>query len=157
MIIVGTAAARDEINLKIRETLKQEQKLGKEKSYVMTKPDGEGLGRDIEIGLAKGDIICFTKNEYKEYDIRNGEKAEVLDCGENVIKVRTEDDRVLAIDTGKYRNIDYGYALTTYKSQGQTYNSVVVESDTRIPALIDMRNQYVNIAHANDYKIPCCK
>ncbi|MEI7482931.1 MAG: MobF family relaxase [Elusimicrobiota bacterium] len=150
LIIVGTAAARDEINLKIRETLKQEQKLGAEKSYVMTKPDGEGLGRDIEIGLAKGDIICFTRNEYKEYDIRNGEKAEVLDCGENVIKVRTEDYRVLAIDTAKYRNIDYGYVLTTYKSQGQTYNSVVVESDTRIPALIDMRNQYVNITRARD-------
>jgi conjugative relaxase-like TrwC/TraI family protein len=150
LIIVGTAAARDEINLKIRETLKQEQKMGDDKSYVMTKTDVEGLERDIEISLAKGDIVCFTRNEYKEYDIRNGEKAEVLDCDGNTIKVRTEDDRILAIDTYKYRNIDYGYALTTYKSQGQTYNSVVVESDTRIPALIDMRNQYVNITRARD-------
>ena len=113
LIIVGTAAARDEINLKIREALKQEQKLGEEKSYVMTKPDGEGLGHDIEIGLAKGDIICFTRNEYKEYDIRNGEKAEVLDCGENAIKVRTEDDRFLTIDTSKYRNIDYSNTKLT--------------------------------------------
>ncbi|MCG2725825.1 MAG: ATP-dependent RecD-like DNA helicase [Elusimicrobia bacterium] len=103
-----------------------------------------------QISLAKGDIISFTRNDYEKYDIRNGEKAEVLENSERNIKVMTEDKRILDINTSEYKNFEHGYALTTYKSQGQTYNNVVIESDTAVPVLSDMRNQYVNITRARD-------
>lgn len=54
------------------------------------------------------------------------------------------------INTNEYKNFEHGYALTTYKSQGQTYNKVIIESDTAVPVLSDMRNQYVNITRARD-------
>jgi len=150
LIIVSTMAARDEINRNIRHTLQADGQLLNGQKYTLARTDGEGAGHDRTVELAPGDIISFTKNEYRNYDIRNGEKAEVLECGARFLKVRTEDKRELKIDTGEYKNIDYGYALTTYKSQGQTYNSVVVEADTSIPSLVDMRNQYVNITRARD-------
>jgi len=150
LIIVSTTAARDEINKRIRDGLQDADRLQPGRTYTMARADEEGIDHPRSVALAAGDIICFTKNEYENYDIRNGEKAEVLECGAKFLKVRTEDKRELKINTEEYRNIDYGYALTTYKSQGQTYNSVVVESDTRVPDLVDMRNQYVNITRARD-------
>jgi hypothetical protein len=150
LIIVGTTTARDEINRNIRRALQADGQLLNGRKYPLVRADGEGTEHDRTVELAPGDIISFTKNEYRNYDIRNGEKAEVLECGAAFLKVRTEDKRELKINTGEYKNIDYGYALTTYKSQGQTYNSVVVEADTSVPSLVDMRNQYVNITRARD-------
>jgi hypothetical protein len=40
--------------------------------------------------------------------------------------------------------------MTTYKSQGQTYDKVVVEADTSAPQLQDQRNTYVQITRARD-------
>lgn len=150
LIIVGTASARDEINQRIRRTLQTSGQLQNGRTYTLARSDAEGITRNRTVELAAGDSISFTKNEYRYCDVRNGEKAEVLECGAKSLKVRTEDGRELRIDTGKYRHIDYGYALTTYKSQGQTYNRVVVEADTSVPSLVDMRNQYVNITRARD-------
>lgn len=150
LIIVSTTAARDEINKRVRDSLVKAGQLQPGRPYVMTRADEDGIDHPRPLELAPGDAVCFTKNEYEKYDIRNGEKAEVLECGQKHIKVRTEDKRELKINTEAYKSIDYGYALTTYKSQGQTYNSVVVESDTRVPDLVDMRNQYVNITRSRD-------
>ena len=150
LIIVSTTAARDEINQKIRRTLQADGQLRDGRKYTFARADGEGVERGRVVELAPGDMISFTKNEYQDYDIRNGEKAEVMECGAKFLKVRTEDKRELKIYTEEYKNIDYGYVLTTYKSQGQTYNSVVVEADTSVPSLVDMRNQYVNITRARD-------
>lgn len=150
LIIVGTTAARDEINQKIRRALHTAGQLRNGRKYTLVRADKEGVEQDRVVELAPGDRISFTKNEYQDYDVRNGEKAEVLECGAKFLKVRTEDERELKINTEEYRNIDYGYALTTYKAQGQTYNSVIVEADTSVPSLVDMRNQYVNITRARD-------
>ena len=150
LIIAGTKTAKKEINKEIREKLKAKGKLTDEIKYTILKSDADGIETESQISLAKGDIISFTRNDYEKYDIRNGEKAEVLENSERNIKVMTEDKRILDINTNEYKNIEYGYALTTYKSQGQTYNNVVIESDTAVPVLSDMRNQYVNITRARD-------
>ncbi|HOZ01385.1 MAG TPA: AAA family ATPase, partial [Candidatus Syntrophosphaera sp.] len=150
LIIAGTAAAKDELNSLIRARLAAAGALKHGINYKLGRADKDGIEHEREITISKGETITFTRNEYKNYDIRNGERAKVLECGERSIIVETEDNRKLEINPEKYKGIDYGYALTTYKAQGQTYNSVVVESDTHTPALVDMRNQYVNITRARD-------
>jgi conjugative relaxase-like TrwC/TraI family protein len=150
LIIVATVKARDEINEKVRKNLQAAGQLQNGREYNMLRPDNETIDQDRPLELAPGDEICFTENEYKKYDISNGEKAQVLKCGEKTLTVLTEDNRELDIDITDYRHIDYGYALTTYKAQGQTYNSVVVDADTNVPDLAKMRNQYVNITRARD-------
>jgi conjugative relaxase-like TrwC/TraI family protein len=150
LIVVGTAAARDEINDEIRSTLREAGRLRNGRKYNLARADGEGVEHARIVEMAPGDIITFTRNEYRRYDIRNGEKAEVKECGGKFMKVLTEDNRELKINIVEYKDIDYGYALTTYKSQGQTYNRVIVEADTSVPSLVDMRNQYVNITRARE-------
>jgi hypothetical protein len=118
--------------------------------YKAVRTDHEGIEHRKDINLAKNDIITFTRNEYKEYDLRNGERGKILEAKEKSLKIELEDRRKITLDTEKYKHIDYGYALTTYKAQGQTYNKVVVEADTNVPSLLDMRNQYVNITRARD-------
>jgi len=152
LIITGTTAARDEINLRIRFELARQGKIDNTESraYKLVRADTDGIEHEREIKLTKNDVITFCKNDYKEYDIRNGERGKIIGLDERYLKVELEDKRKITIDTEKYKNIDYGYALTTYKAQGQTYNRVVVESDTAVPTLNDMRNQYVNITRARD-------
>jgi hypothetical protein len=100
--------------------------------------------------LAVGERIVFLRNEYKDYDVRNGDVGKVTKAGENTLGVRLEDGREVELDLSRYGALDYGYCLTTYKSQGQTYNKVVVEADTTIPYLQDQRNSYVQITRARD-------
>ena len=148
LIITGTTTARDEINLRIRSRLKLDDKTSI--TYKMTRADKDGIDHERELKLTAGDIITFTKNDYKEYDVRNGERGQVTNCDNQYLTVELEDKRTIKIDTEKYKHIDYGYALTTYKSQGQTYDKVVIEADTSTPTLNDMRNQYVNITRARE-------
>lgn len=148
LIITGTVTARDEINLRIRSQLELDNTKGI--TYKMTRADKDGIDHERELRLATGDIIAFTKNDYKEYDVRNGERGKTTNCDNRYLTVELEDKRIIKIDTEKYKHIDYGYALTTYKSQGQTYNKVVIEADTSVPTLNDMRNQYVNITRARE-------
>jgi ATP-dependent exoDNAse (exonuclease V) alpha subunit len=153
LIITGTHAARDELNLLIRASLKSDGNLKKEKSFDIARTDREGIDEPLKMNIAEGELIVFTKNEYRTYDVRNGERATVVKLRAlkpNTLTVRTEDGRTFDIDTKRYKNIDYGYALTTYKAQGQTYDKVIVDADTSVAALNDMRAQYVNITRARD-------
>jgi len=155
LLICSTVSTRDELNELVRQNLKLDGYLKKEAQYTLARADEDGIDQERKLQLAVGDKIVFTKNEYKEYDVRNGERATVIKLGgilkPHHITVETEDKRKLEIDTRKYKHIDYGYALTTYKAQGQTYSKVVVDADTSAgPALNDMRNQYVNITRARD-------
>lgn len=152
LIITGTVNSRDELNKKIRENLINNKELYDKKSqdYEIVRLDKEGIEEKTEIRLTKNDIITFCKNEYKELDIRNGERGKVLETEKDNIKVELADGRKISIDLKKYKNIDYGYAITTFKAQGQTFNKVVVEADTNVPSLNDMRNQYVNITRARE-------
>ena len=68
----------------------------------------------------------------------------------SALGVRLEDGRQVELDLARYGAVDYGYALTTYKSQGQTYDKVVVEADTSAPQLQDQRNTYVQITRARE-------
>ena len=94
--------------------------------------------------------MVFLQNEYKDYDVRNGEVGTVTKTGKNTLGVRLEDGRQVELDLARYGALDYGYALTTYKSQGQTYDKVVVEADTSTPQLQDQRNTYVQITRARE-------
>ncbi|OGS18487.1 MAG: hypothetical protein A3J83_05065 [Elusimicrobia bacterium RIFOXYA2_FULL_40_6] len=153
LILAGTVSARDEMNIKIRErdfNKRKDADQSTNKTFNLLRTDREGIDQEYLIPLANKDIVTFGKNEYKDYDIRNGERGVITGINNNVLSVLLEDDRKLDIDTEKYKWIDYGYALTTYKAQGQSYDKVIVDSDTATPGLNDMRSEYVNITRARD-------
>lgn len=152
LIITGTTGARDQLNELIRHRLLKEGVL-KEKEgidFELAKADEDGVWRKTFRTFAPGEKITFLQNEYKELDVRNGERGTVLGVENSGLRVKLEDQREIHVNTHNYKAIDYGYAMTTYKSQGQTYDRVVVEADTSIPMVQDMRNTYVQITRARD-------
>lgn len=152
LIITGTTGARDQLNELIRGRLLKEGVL-KEKDgidFELAKVDEDGVWHKTYRTFAPGEKITFLQNEYKELDVRNGERGTVLDVENNGLRVKLEDQREIQVNTKIYKAIDYGYAMTTYKSQGQTYDRVVVEADTSVPMVQDMRNTYVQITRARD-------
>jgi ATP-dependent exoDNAse (exonuclease V) alpha subunit len=152
LIITTTQAGRDELNTRIRSRLVADGSIDekKQKTFEVARQDKDGVEYSREITLAANDVVTFCKNEYGNYDVRNGERGVVLAVKDETIKIELKDQRVIDVDIKKYKNIDYGYAMTTFKAQGQTYNKVIVDSDTSVPSLNDMRNVYVNITRARD-------
>ena len=152
LILTGTRAGRDALNSLIRARLLERGALAPEtsKRYELDHPDEDGVTRTVERELAVGDRVTFLQNEYRDYDVRNGELGTVTRTAAGGVGIRLDDGREVSIDLWRYEAIDHGYALTTYKSQGQTYNRVVVEADTRFAHLQDQRNSYVQITRARE-------
>jgi len=152
LIVTGTKESRDDLNKRIRGVLLAKGALDRktEREYELSWMDADGVPHKAVRGIAVGERIVFLQNEYKEYDLRNGECGTVTKLGEKAINVRLEDGREVQIDLRRYNAIDHGYALTTYKSQGQTFDKVVIEADTSVPILQDQRNCYVQITRARD-------
>lgn len=152
LILTGTRAGRDALNTLIRAGLLERGALAPEtsKRYELDHPDEDGVTRTVECELAVGDRVTFLQNEYRDYDVRNGELGTVTRTAAGGVGIRLDGGREVFIDLQRYAAIDHGYALTTYKSQGQTYDRVVVEADTRFAHLQDQRNSYVQITRARE-------
>jgi len=56
--------------------------------------------------------------------------------------------RSLQIDPNKHPHLDYGYAMTSHSSQGQTANRVLIHVDTELAArdLLNNRMAYVSVS-----------
>jgi conjugative relaxase-like TrwC/TraI family protein len=153
LILTGSRESRDRLNGLIRDDLAKRGLIDRKTAmtYKLSLTDAEGAKRTVTREFAKGDVVTFLKNDYrKDFDVRNGERGEVLKTSEGGLTVRLEDGRKVEVDMGRYSALDHGYAMTTYKSQGQTYDKVVVEADTSAPQLQDQRNTYVQITRARD-------
>ncbi len=77
--------------------------------------------------MAKGDRVIFTSPD-KKRNIVNGELGEIIgihDC-HNAVKVKLIDSgKVVSLKLDKEHTIDHAYAVTTYKSQGQSVNRAI--------------------------------
>jgi ATP-dependent exoDNAse (exonuclease V) alpha subunit len=143
LVVTGSRQSREELNNLIRGELIRKGELVGGRAYTLAWADEDGVKQSVERKLAVGERVVFLRNEYKDYDVRNGEVGAVTATSENTLGVRLADGRQVELDLARYGALDYGYALTTYKSQGQTYDKVVVEADTSTPQLQDQRNTYV--------------
>src|ERR1017187_1656520 len=57
-------------------------------------------------------------------------------------------DRVVELDPAKHPHLDHGYAVTSYSSQGQTAERVLIHVDTELAAkgLLNSRMAYVAVS-----------
>jgi len=74
-----------------------------------------------------GDRILFTKNSSK-YGVQNGSLGNVTEINAKTrsISAKLDDGRSVKIDLSKYEDIKLGYAVTTHKSQGSTFEKTYV-------------------------------
>lgn len=119
------------------------------KINLLKKADKIETYREKQIELSTGDKIIFTKNDQK-LKVKNGEVATIKSIDADKIIV-TKGEKELKIDTKIYDNIDFGYAITDYKSQGQTAKKVAILAD---PKMATSNSLYVQITRAqNEIKI----
>jgi len=96
--------------------------------------------------FTQGERIIFTKND-KKLGFKNGQTAEIEKIEKDQITLKGGK----TFNLQNYNYIDYGYAITDYKSQGQTSNKVIALADSTQSSLNSL---YVQATRAKfDFKI----
>jgi ATP-dependent exoDNAse (exonuclease V) alpha subunit len=129
---------------------------GSEQTYDPRRQMGVIAYRAQEKAFSVGDRIQFTSPDNK-LKIANRELGIVEEFGaDGRMRLKLDGGRNVAIDPEQHPHIDHGYAMTSYSSQGQTAERVLVHVDTELGAkdLLNNRMAYVAISRGqNDAQI----
>ncbi len=106
------------------------------------------LYRETELAFSEGDRAQFTA-PYKEQLVANRELGtiEKIDDSGN-LQLRLDSGRAVAFNIKENPHLDYGYAVTSHSSQGQTADRVLVHVDTEEAGekLVNRRLAYVAVS-----------
>jgi len=121
---------------------------GTERTYDPRRQRGVSVFREEMRKLSVGDRIQFTApaNELK---IANRELGAIdAISGAGRLNLKMDSGRSLELDPDKHPHLDYGYAMTSHSSQGQTANRVLIHVDTELAAkdLLNNRMAYVSVS-----------
>jgi hypothetical protein len=125
-----------------------ERENGEQVSYDPRRLHGVTLYRETERGFSQGDRVQFTAPN-REQHIANRELAtiEKIDDSGN-LQLRLDSGRTVAFNIKENPHLDYGYAVTSHSSLGQTANRVLVHVDTEQAGekLVNRRLVYVAVS-----------
>ena len=121
---------------------------GKRLSYDPRRLHGVTLYREAERTFSRGDRVQFTAPN-REQHVANRELGtiEKIDANSN-LELRMDSGRTLSFNIRENPHLDYGYAVTSHSSQGQTADRVLVHVDTEQAGekLVNRRLAYVAIS-----------
>jgi conjugative relaxase-like TrwC/TraI family protein len=121
---------------------------GTDRSYDPRRQRGVSVFREETRRFSLADRIQFTApaNDLKIANRELGEIAGIDDAGR--LSLQMDSGRSLQIDSNKHLHLDYGYAMTSYSSQGQTASRVLIHVDTELLAkdLLNSRMAYVSVS-----------
>ena len=128
-----------------------QRKNGQEITYDPRRLQGVNVYKREERHFAVGDKIQFTA-PFKKLAIPN----RTLACIEGMepegnIQLRLDTGRTIRFNLREHAHLDYGYAMTSYTSQGQTVDRVIIHvpEETRdTKELINQRFGYVALSRA---------
>lgn len=137
------------LNVAAREMLKSQDALGEE--HIFASERGEKP-------FAAGDQILFLKNE-RSLGVFNGSTGQVMDSDKNLLKVLVEGQvDPITLRANEYNHVDYGYARTIHKEQGNTvdrafvYLSPTMDAQLSYVALTRHRDDVSLYASREDYR-----
>jgi ATP-dependent exoDNAse (exonuclease V) alpha subunit len=121
---------------------------GEQVSYDPRRLHGVTLYRETERAFSEGDRVQFTAPD-REQHIANRELGtieKIEDSGN--LQVRLDSGRTVAFNIKENSHLDYGYAVTSHSSQGQTADRVLVHVDTEQAGekLVNRRLAYVAVS-----------
>ncbi|MGA2220074.1 MAG: MobF family relaxase, partial [Terracidiphilus sp.] len=123
---------------------------GEELSYDPRRLQGVTVYRDSERTFAQGDRVQLTA-PYHEQRLANRELGTVerID-GNGDMKLRMDSGREVEFNARQHPHLDYGYAVTSHSSQGQTADRVLihVDSEQAHGELLNSRMAYVSVSRA---------
>jgi ATP-dependent exoDNAse (exonuclease V) alpha subunit len=127
-------------------TVKREN--GEQVSYDPRRLHGVTLYRETERAFSQGDRVQFTAPNREQY-IANRELGtiEKIDDSGN-LQLRLDSGHEVAFNIKDNPHLDYGYAVTSHSSQGQTADRVLVHVDTEQAGekLVNRRLAYVAVS-----------
>jgi conjugative relaxase-like TrwC/TraI family protein len=127
-------------------TVKHES--GEEVSYDPRRLQGVTLYRETQRAFSQGDRVQFTAPN-REQHVANRELGtiEKID-GSGSLQLRLDSGRAVAFNVKENPHLDYGYAVTSHSSQGQTADRVLVHVDTERTGekLVNRRLAYVAVS-----------
>jgi conjugative relaxase-like TrwC/TraI family protein len=121
---------------------------GEPVTYDPRRLQGVTLYREADRAFAVGDRVQFTA-PYRERHIANRELGTIEQMNaDGHLCLRLDSGRTIAFHLEDHPHLDYGYAVTSHSSQGQTADRVLVHVDTeRIGAqLVNRRLAYVAVS-----------
>src|SRR5256886_1642074 len=131
-------------------TVKREN--GEHVSYDPRRLHGVTLYREAERGFSQGDRVQFTAPN-RERHIANRELGtiETIDDNGN-LQLRLDSGRTVAFNIKENPHLDYGYAITSHSSQGQTADRVLIHVDTELAGgkLVNRRLAYRAVSRGPD-------
>jgi ATP-dependent exoDNAse (exonuclease V) alpha subunit len=123
---------------------------GKKVTYDPQRLSGVTLYREAERAFSVGDRIQFTApNRPRHLANRELGTIERMDARGH-LQIRLDSGRTTRFRIGEHPHLDYGYAVTSYSSQGQTADRVLIYIDTAHASeqLINSRLAYVAVSRA---------
>jgi ATP-dependent exoDNAse (exonuclease V) alpha subunit len=121
---------------------------GTECTYDPRRQRGVSVFRQEMREFSVGDRIQFTApaNELKIANRELGLIKGIDEAGRLSLKMNS--GRSLQIDPARHPHLDYGYAMTSHSSQGQTAHRVLIHVDTELAAkdLLNNRMAYVSVS-----------
>jgi len=129
---------------------------GTARTYDPRRQQGVTVYREELRAFSSGDRIQFTApaNDLK---VANRELGTLESVGGNgQLHLKMDDGRSVQLDPNRQLHLDYGYAVTSHSSQGQTADRVLIHVDTGLGAkdLLNSRMAYVAVSRgAHDAQI----
>jgi conjugative relaxase-like TrwC/TraI family protein len=126
------------------------RKSGEELSYDPRRLQGVTVYRETERTFAEGDRVQMTAPYHAE-KLSNRELGTVdkID-GEGNLKLKMDSGREVEFNAKQHPHLDYGYAVTSHSSQGQTADRVLIHVDSSQAhgELLNSRMAYVSVSRA---------
>jgi hypothetical protein len=121
---------------------------GTQRTYDPRRQQGVSVFRQEMRSFSVGDRIQFTApaNELKIANRELGLIQGIDEAGR--LSLKMDSGRRLRIDPDRHPHLDYGYAMTSHSSQGQTAHRVLIHVDTGLAAkdLLNNRMAYVSVS-----------
>jgi ATP-dependent exoDNAse (exonuclease V) alpha subunit len=129
---------------------------GTERTYDPRRQQGVSVFREELRNFSQGDRVQFTApaNDLK---VANRELGTIGSAdGNGQLNLKLDNGRAIELDPNRHMHLDYGYAVTSHSSQGQTADCVLIHVDTELSAkdLLNSRMAYVAVSRgAHDAQI----
>lgn len=118
------------------------------RAYDPRRQRGVSVFREEIRWFSAGDRVQFTApaNDLKIANRQLGVITSIDDTGR--LNLRMDSGHSIEIDPNKHPHLDYGYAMTSHSSQGQTASRVLIHVDTELAAtdLLNSRMAYVSVS-----------
>ena len=109
---------------------------------------GVSIYREQQKVFSIGDRVQFTAPN-QELKIANRELGTVKKIAQGgAMRLKLDSGRSVDFDSQRFPHLDHGYAVTSYSSQGQTAERVLIHIDTELGArdLLNNRMAYVAVS-----------